>query len=190
MLNKMPGYYVDKFSNLRVGYTFMFGHAGKKLLFMGQDFGQDQEWSEARELEWGLLEDDLHAGLSEYVKELLKIYSKYPCLYELDYDPKGFTWINADDTYKSIYSFVRYSANNKNNMLFVLNFTPIAREDYRVGVPEEKKYKLILNSDDTKFGGNGKVQSEYYIAEEKEWDGQKYSIAYELPAYGAAVFLF
>ncbi len=190
MLNKMPGYYVDKFSNLRVGYTFMFGHAGKKLLFMGQDFGQDQEWSEARELEWGLLEDDLHAGLSEYVKELLKIYSKYPCLYELDYDPKGFTWINADDTYKSIYSFVRYSANNKNNMLFVLNFTPIAREDYRVGVPEERKYKLILNSDDTKFGGNGKVQSEYYVAEEKEWDGQKYSIAYELPAYGAAVFLF
>jgi len=190
MLNKMPGYYVDKFSNLRVGYTFMFGHAGKKLLFMGQDFGQDQEWSEARELEWGLLEDDLHIGLNEYVKELLKIYNKYPSLYELDYEPKGFAWVNADDTYKSIYSFIRYSANHKNNMLFVLNFTPIARDDYRVGVPEDKKYRLLLNSDDVKFGGTGKPQPEYYVADEIEWDGQKYSIAYELPAYGAAVFLF
>ncbi|HKM22428.1 MAG TPA: 1,4-alpha-glucan branching protein GlgB [Lachnospiraceae bacterium] len=190
MLNKMPGYYTDKFANLRVGYTYMFGHAGKKLLFMGQDFGQDQEWSEARELEWHMLEDDLHSGMAKYVKELLKIYNKYPCLYELDYDPKGFRWINADDTYKSIYSFVRYSATGKNNLLFVLNFTPIARDDYRVGVPENKKYKLLLNSDEKEFGGSGKEQEEIYVADEMEWDGQPYSIAYELPAYGAAVFMF
>ena len=107
MLNKMPGYYVDKFANLRVGYTYMMGHAGKKLLFMGQDFAQDSEWNEAKELDWGLLEDELHSGMQSYVRELLEIYNKYPCMYELDNDPKGFKWINADDTYKSIYSFVR-----------------------------------------------------------------------------------
>lgn len=190
MLNKMPGYYVDKFANLRAGYTYMFGHCGKKLLFMGQDFGQDSEWSEAKELDWGLLEDDLHAGMKAYVGELLKLYSKYPSLYNMDYDTKGFRWINADDTYKSIYSFVRYSVTGKNNMLFVLNFTPIARDDYRVGVPENKKYRLILNSDEKRFGGSGREQEEYYVADEMEWDGQEFSIAYPLPAYGAAIFLF
>ena len=168
----------------------MFGHCGKKLLFMGQDFGQDSEWSEARELEWNLMEDDLHSGMAAYVGELLKLYNKYPCLYEMDYDTKGFRWINADDTYKSIYSFARYSVSGKNNMLFVLNFTPIARDDYRVGVPENKKYRLILNSDEKRFGGSGREQEEYYVADELEWDGQDFSIAYPLPAYGAAIFLF
>ena len=190
MLNKMPGYYVDKFANLRVGYTYMMGHAGKKLLFMGQEFAQDQEWSEERELDWYLLEDELHKGMQEYMKELLKIYNKYPAMYELDHDDRGFKWINADDTYKSIYSFVRYGESKKNNILFVLNFTPIARDDYRVGVPENKKYKLLLNSDEKRFGGNGEVREVTYPAEKIEWDGQPYSIAYKLPAYGAAVFVF
>ena len=190
MLNKMPGYYSDKFANLRVGYTFMIGHSGKKLLFMGQEFGQDSEWDEKKELDWGLLEDDLHSGLQSYVRELLHLYTKYPCLYEIDRDPKGFLWINANDTYKSIYSFVRYGENRKNNLLFVMNFTPIARDDYRVGVPELKKYKLLLNSDEERFGGNGAVRDDLYIAEEIPWDTQEYSFAYALPAYGAAVFVF
>ncbi len=190
MLNKMPGYYSDKFANLRVGYTFMFGHSGKKLLFMGQEFGQDAEWDEKKELDWALLEDNLHLGLQSYVKELLTLYSKYPCMHELDRDPKGFLWINANDTYKSIYSFVRYGKNRKNNLLFVMNFTPLARDDYRVGVPELKKYKLLLNSDEERFGGNGSVREEWYVADEIPWDTQEYSIAYPLPAYGAAVFLF
>lgn len=191
MLNKMPGYYVDKFANLRVGYTYMMGHAGKKLLFMGQEFGQDSEWNEAKELDWALLDDDLHKGMQNYVKELLKIYKKYPCMYELDTDPKGFMWINADDTYKSIYSFVRKGESGKNNLLFVMNFTPIARDDYRVGVPANKKYKLILDSDEKRFGGNSEEKKEtFYVADEMEWDGQPYSIAYPLPAYGAAVFQF
>ena len=191
MLNKMPGYYVDKFANLRVGYTFMMGHAGKKLLFMGQEFGQDSEWNEERELEWGLLEDDLHAGMKRYYKELLKLYRKYPCMYEMDNEPEGFFWINPDDTYRSIYRFVRKAKNNKNSLLFVMNFTPVAREDFRMGVPEDTKYKLILDSDEERFGGQGKGKKEvYYTAEEMEWDGQPYSIEYPLPAYGAAVFLF
>ncbi|MDO4965103.1 MAG: 1,4-alpha-glucan branching protein GlgB [Lachnospiraceae bacterium] len=191
MLNKMPGYYVDKFANLRVGYTYMMGHAGKKLLFMGQEFGQDSEWNEAKELDWGLLEDDLHSGMQNYMRELLKIYKKYPCMYELDTDPKGFKWINADDTYKSIYSFVRMGESGKNNLLFVMNFTPIERPDYRVGVPADKKYKLILDSDEKRFGGNSEEKKDtFYVADEMEWDGQPYSIAYPLPAYGAAVFQF
>lgn len=190
MLSKMPGYYTDKFANLRVGYTYMMGHCGKKLLFMGQEFGQDSEWNEAKELDWALLEDNLHSGMQSYVRELLKLYRKHPCMYEWDNDPRGFAWINADDTYKSIYSFVRYGENKKNSLLFVLNFTPIAREDYRVGVPENKKYKLVLNSDETRFGGQGEEKELYYTADEMEWDGQPYSIAYPLPAYGAAVFQF
>ena len=191
MLNKMPGYYVDKFANLRVGYTYMMGHAGKKLLFMGQEFGQDSEWNEAKELDWGLLEDDLHSGMQNYMRELLKIYKKYPCMYELDTDPKGFKWINADDTYKSIYSFIRMGESGKNNLLFVMNFTPIERPDYRVGVPADKKYKLILDSDEKRFGGNSEEKKDtFYVADEMEWDGQPYSIAYPLPAYGAAVFQF
>lgn len=190
MLNKMPGFYADKFANLRVGYAYMFGHAGKKLLFMGQDFAQDSEWSEERELDWGLLDDSLHSGMKNYVKALLELYHKYPAMYELDHDEKGFAWINADDTFKSIYSFVRYSSTGRNSLLFVLNFTPMERDDYRVGVPKNKKYKLLLNSDEERFGGKGGKRPELYTAQKKEWDNQPYSFAYKLPAYGAAVFLF
>ena len=191
MLNKMPGYYVDKFANLRVGYTFMMGHAGKKLLFMGQEFAQDNEWNEAKELDWALLDDPLHAGMQAYVRELLKIYNKYPAMHELDRGFNGFQWINANDTYKSIYSFIRHGKNDKKNRLvFVMNFTPISRDDYRVGVPEKKKYKLLLDSNEERFGGNGMVRETTYQAEDIPWDGQPYSVAYPLAPYGAAIFLY
>ena len=191
MLNKMPGFYVDKFANLRVGYTYMIGHSGKKLLFMGQEFAQDTEWSEQRELEWGLLADDLHSGMQSYVRELLNLYNKYPCLYELDHESEGFSWINADDTYKSIYSFVRYDREKKKSLLFVLNFTPIERGDYRVGVPKKGKYKLLLEADDKRFGGNSEpAEKRIYEAEKISWDNRDYSIAYPLAPYGAAVFEF
>lgn len=191
MLNKMPGYEWDKFANLRVGYTYMFGHSGKKLLFMGQDFAQEREWSEARELDWFLLQDELHSGMKNYVAELLKLYNKYPCLSELDHSYEGFQWINADDTEKSIYSFIRKDSTGKNNLLFVLNFTPMERTDYRVGVPDlKKKYKVILNSDEKRFGGNGKAFEKSYKAEKIPWDGQLYSVGFELPPYGAVVLKF
>ncbi|MDE5931382.1 MAG: 1,4-alpha-glucan branching protein GlgB, partial [Lachnospiraceae bacterium] len=148
MVNKMPGYPIDKYANLRVGYSYMFGHAGKKLLFMGQDFGQEREWSEARELDWFLLGEDLNRGMHDYVKELLKLYRKYPAMYSIDNDWGGFEWLNADDTERSIYSFYRKDATGKNNILFVLNMTPMMREGYKVGVPKKKKYKLLLNSDE------------------------------------------
>ena len=190
MLNKMPGLEGDKFKNLMAGYAFMMGHSGKKLLFMGQEFAQVQEWSEARELDWYLLEDPNHKKVQDWVKELLHLYTSNPCMYEQDTSWAGFEWINADDRDRSIFSFVRKSKNGKNNLLFVINFTPVAREDYRVGVPKNKTYKLVLNSEDPKFNGTDKDRKESYKAVKKECDGRAYSIAYPLPAYGVAVFKF
>ncbi len=190
MVNKMPGYSIDKYANLRAGYTYMFGHCGKKLMFMGQEFGQEREWSEARELDWFLLAEKTNSGMQNYVKELLKIYRKYPAMYENDDSWAGFEWMNADDAENSVYSFVRKSANGKNNLLFVLNMTPIKREGYRVPVPAKKKYKLLLNSDDVQFGGWGNEIPGEITAEKKEHHFHDYSMLVDLPPYAAAIFLF
>ena len=190
MINKMPGELEEKFKNLKVGYAFMFAHPGKKLLFMGQDFAQLREWSEERELDWYLLADENHRHINNFVKALLKIYKKYSCMYELDRNPDGFKWINANDNYRSIFSFVRYSEGMQNSLLFVLNFTPVERPDYKVGVPEENTYRLILNSDDIEFGGTGEKRRRVYKAVKEDCDGYSYSIKYSLPAYGVAVFVF
>lgn len=190
MINKMPGLGQDKFENLKAGYSYMIGHPGKKLLFMGQDFGQYQEWSEARELDWFLLGEECHRNLQNYVKELLKMYKKYPALYANDQNPQGLEWINADDAARSIYSFVRWSPTGRNNLLFVINYTPVARDDYRVGVPKKKQYKLILNSKEPEFGGDVHKEQLVYKAAKKECDGRPFSFAYPLPAYGVAVFQF
>lgn len=190
MVNKMPGLRADKYANLRAGYAYMFGHEGKKLLFMGQEFAQEREWSEARELDWFLLAEPSHQQLQAYVKELLTLYKKYPALYANDDSQEGFEWINADDAARSIFSFVRKSPTGRNNLLFVINYTPVDREDYRVGVPKKKQYKLILNSKDPKFGGDTPVEQTVYKAVKKECDGRDYSFGYPLPAYGAAVFLY
>ncbi len=190
MINKMPGEGKDKFANLKAGYGFMIGHPGKKLLFMGQEFGQLREWSEERELDWFLLAEPPHQQLQTYFKDLLHIYRKYPAMYEADTDWSNFEWINADDNTRSVFSFMRKSANGKKNLLFICNFTPVAWEDYRVGVPMKKQYKLILNSDDKKYGGDGAERPLTYKAEKKECDNQPYSFAYSLPPYGVAVFQF
>ena len=172
MLEKMPGYFDDKFENLKAGYSFMFGHPGKKLLFMGQEFGQLREWSEERELDWYLLREEKHQKLQSYVSELLMMYKKYPALYAMDRNTEGFEWINADDADRSIFSFVRKSPTGRNNLLFVCNFTPMARPDYRVGVPKKKKYRLILNSADPKYGGKTAIRKTEYMAEKKPCEGE------------------
>ncbi|HJB91675.1 MAG TPA: 1,4-alpha-glucan branching protein GlgB [Candidatus Eisenbergiella merdigallinarum] len=190
MVNKMPGYHVDKYANLRLGYTYMFGHCGKKLLFMGQEFGQEREWSEARELDWFLLENDLNRGMQEYMKELLNLYHKYPCLYEIDNDWGGFEWVNADDAERSTYSFIRKSSDGKKNLLFVLNMTPVAREDYCVGVPKRKKYRTVLCSTQERFGGSGETVPAELMAKASPSDNRPYRITFDLPAYAAVVFTF
>ena len=193
MLNKMPGLEGDKFKNLMAGYAFMMGHSGKKLLFMGQEFAQEREWSEKRELDWYLLDDPKHKHMQDWVKALLHLYRKNPCLYEQDTTWAGFEWMNANDYERSIFSFVRKSKDGKNNLLFVISFTPVERDDYRVGVPGRHTYKLVLNSADPQFGGSDTEDTKRpvsYKAEKKPCDGQDYSIGYKLPPYGVAVFKF
>ena len=190
MLEKMPGELPDKFRNLKAAYSFMNCHPGKKLLFMGQEFGQLREWSEERELDWFLLDNPNHSHLSTFVKDLLHIYKKYPAMYEQDVSWAGFEWINANDSYRGIFSFVRKSKNGKNDLLFVCNFTPVAYDDYRVGVLNQRKHKLILNSEDAKYGGTDTKRQVSYTPKRQECDGREYSIGYPLPAYGVAVFVF
>ncbi len=190
MVEKMPGYKVDKYANLRVGYTFMFGHCGKKLLFMGQDFGQEREWSEERELDWFLLENPLNKGMKDYVGRLLEIYRKYPCMYTDDNSWKGFEWINADDKDRSTYSFIRRTEKDPKCLLFIHNLTPMKWEGYKLGVPKAGKYKLILNSDDTEYGGNGNEVLKEITAVKDYCDYKDYSISLDIPPYTALIFEF
>ena len=183
MLEKMPGEAEDKFKNLKAAYTFMFCHPGKKLLFMGQEFGQLREWSEERELDWFLLGEENHRELKDFVQALLKMYRKYRALYGTDNDPSGFEWINADDGDRSIFSFVRKSPTGRNNLLVVCNFTPVDRPDYRVGVPKKKQYTLVLDE-------KGQTAKKVFKAEKQECDNRPFSFAYPLPAYGVAVFQY
>ena len=183
MLEKMPGELSDKFKNLKAAYSFMTCHPGKKLLFMGQEFGQLREWSEERELDWFLLNEEPHKDLQNYVHDLLTIYKKYPALYAADNDPEGFEWINANDGDRSIFSFVRKSPTKRNNILYVVNFTPVDRPDYRVGVPKKKQYKLIMDE-------NGLTEPKIFKAVKQECDDRQFSFAYPLPAYGVAIFVY
>ena len=188
MINKMPGEYEDKFANLKVGYTFMLGHPGKKLLFMGQDFGQFHEWDEKVSLDWYLTKEPFHADLQNYVKGLLTLYHKYPALYRLDEEYDGFQWINANDGDRSIFSFIRRDETQKKNLLFICNFTPVDRDDYRVGVPKRGTYTLLLDQEHGYYKRGDKIS--HYRSIKSEFDGQPYSFAYPLPAYGTAVFRF
>ena len=190
MLNKMPGEGLDKFRNLKVAYAFMAGHPGKKLLFMGQEFAQLREWSEERELDWYLLAEEPHQHIQNWVQDLLHLYRDQKALYELDTQPSGFQWINKDDVFRSIFSFVRYSKDRKRSLLFICNFTPVERPDYRVGVPRGCQYKLILDSEDQRYGGQDRKIGSVVRATKQECDGQDYSFAYPLAGYGVAVFEF
>lgn len=182
MINKMPGEYEDKFANLKVGYTFMMGHPGKKLLFMGQDFGQWAEWSEAKSLDWHLTNENMHSDLQKYVKSLLSIYNRYRACYELDQDPEGFEWMDPDDNTRSIYSFVRKTMDGRDSILYVCNFTPVARPDFRVGVPCPGRYTLLLNEKCE--------EGTEYIAEKIPTDRMEYSIPLPLAPYGTAIIKF
>lgn len=187
MINKMPGLYEDKFANLKAGYTFMMGHPGKKLLFMGQEFGQWHEWDEKTALDWHLLGEEKHLELQSYVKDLLHLYRKYPALYRLDNDWDGFQWINANDGDRSIFSFIRRDKTGKKNLLFIINFTPVSRPDYCIGVPKKGKYTLLLDNEHGLFPSSSAPS---YKSSAGECDGQPYSFSYPLPPYGTAIFRF
>ena len=183
MLGKMPGDREDKFKNLKLAYAYMCGHPGKKLLFMGQEFGQWNEWSEKRALDWYLLEDESHTELKDFTKKCLKLNKNYPCLYATDYSSEGFRWINANDKDNSVLSFMRISPDGKKNLLFVLNFTPVERDRFRIGVPFKTKYKLVL-------GDNEADQKKTITAVKGDCDGYPQSLLIDLHKYGIAVYEF
>lgn len=183
MLGKMPGDREDKFKNLKLAYAYMCGHPGKKLLFMGQEFGQWNEWSEKRALDWYLLEDESHTELKDFTKKCLKLNKNYPCLYATDYSSEGFRWINANDKDNSVLSFMRISPDGKKNLLFVLNFTPVERDSFRIGVPFKTKYKLVL-------GDNEADQKKTLTAVKRDCDGYPQSLLIDLHKYGIAVYEF
>ena len=189
MVEKMPGYKVDKYANLRAGYVFMFGHAGKKLLFMGQEFGQEREWSEKRELDWFLLENPLNRGMKDFVSELLKLYRKYEVFWKADSGFDGFEWINADDSDRSVYSFLRKDNSGKKRLLFVINLTPMEWKDFEIGVPEEGTYKLLLDSALPEYGGAGSGIPKSVTSKKGLTDYRDQYIAFDLPPYAAAIFL-
>ena len=189
MMGKMPGDTLEKKAeNLRAAYGFMIGHPGKKLLFMGQEYGQIDEWNENASLEWNLLEYPLHKNMQTYVKALNKLYLEHPALYEQDYSPEGFEWINCSYQKESMVMFLRRSKDKKETLLFVCNFDTVDHEKFRVGVPFAGKYKEILNSDSKEFGGNGLGNSRVKTAKKMEWDERDYSIEMHIPPMSCLVF--
>ncbi len=187
MINKMPGDYWQKFANLRVLYTYMWTHPGKKLLFMGQEFGQWNEWSEARSLDWNLLEYESHRKLQRLVKDLNHLYRREKALFELDTNPNGFEWIDFYDADNSVLAYIRKSKSGE-FLVIVLNFTPVPRENYRVGVPKSGFYKEIFNSDSEIYGGANIGNMGGKEAEKLECHGRPYSIVVTLPPLGGVIF--
>lgn len=189
MIQKMPGNYQEKFGNLRVAYGFMMMHPGKKLMFMGQEFAQFAEWDEKKELDWGLIEAyEIHRQTQFYVKALNRFYQEYKAFYQLDYVQEGFEWISCLDADHSVVSFIRKTENVDETMLVVFNFTPVAYDEFQLGVPFKGKYKEVFNSDKEEFGGTGFVNPRLKQSKPVAHDGLEESIKIKLPPLGFAAF--
>lgn len=189
MAGKMPGATLeDKYANLRAAYGFMIGHPGKKLLFMGQEFGQMNEWNENTSLEWELLDYPIHKQTRDYVKALNKLYAEYPALSEMDYHPHGFEWIECNNAAESILVFIRKTKKKEETLMFVCNFDTVAHDKFKVGVPFAGRYKEILNSDAKEFGGLGRVNIRAKASKKEEINEKANSITINLPPLSVCVF--
>jgi 1,4-alpha-glucan branching enzyme len=187
MMGKMPGETLEaKAENLRAAYGFMMSHPGKKLLFMGQDYGQIDEWNENASLEWDLLKYPLHKNMQTYVRELNKLYQAHPALYEQDFDTEGFEWINCSYHEESMIMFLRRG--KEETLLCVCNFDNMDHEKFRLGVPFAGKYKEIFNSDAKEFGGEGRTNSRVKASKKIEWDERENSIEIHIPPMSFMVF--
>nr|WP_307992193.1 1,4-alpha-glucan branching protein GlgB [uncultured Niameybacter sp.] len=186
MIYKMPGDEWHKFANLRVCYGYMFMHPGKKLLFMGNEFGQTSEWNEKEELKWGLLQYKPHRQMKEFVKDLNHFYKENKCLWELDHTYEGFEWIDCDNKDLSIVAFIRKGKKKNNELVVVVNFTPVSYKDYRIGINQKGVYEEVLSSDDIKYGGSGIINSRLET-EEGEWQGRENYISMNIPPLGISV---
>ncbi len=190
MLNKMAGDLWQKFANLRAFYGYMWGHPGKKLLFMGAEFGQWSEWNFKESLDWHLLEppsDPRHAQLRDFVRALNHLYRREPALSELDTDPAGFAWIDVHDSDNSVISLMRLSKKREDTLVFISNFTPVVRQGYRMGVPYAGEYRELLNSDTNRYGGSGVVNTLPMISTPGQWQACQHSITLTLPPLATVI---
>ncbi|MCU4677370.1 1,4-alpha-glucan branching protein GlgB [Catenovulum sp. 2E275] len=190
MLRKMPGDEWQAAANLRSYAAFMYAHPGKKLNFMGNEIGQTSEWNHAGSVEWFLLEYDKHKGIQNLYKDLNKLYTSYPALYEKDHESGGFEWIEHQDAGQSILSFVRKAQSSEQKVYVISNFTPVPREGYRLGVKEKGQYKLLLSTDRSQYWGSDFGSSELFEAEAQAWQGQEFSIMLDLPPLATVYVLF
>lgn len=186
MLEKMPGDDWQKFANLRLLYTYMFMHPGKKLLFMGDEFGQREEWNHAEQLQWELVQYEPHRGVQYLVRKLNAIYSDLSPLHEIEYDWDGFEWIDFSDAEHCIISFIRFAHNRANFVVCVFNFTPVAHQEYRIGVPRPGMYTEILNSDSVDFGGSNMVNGTVE-AHDEHWQNRPSVLTLKIPPLGAVI---
>ena len=190
MINKMSGDYEQKFASLRVLYGYQFAHPGKKLTFMGSEFGQFIEWNWQMQLDWLLLDYPRHRELQEYMKELNKLYTETPAMYMVDRSWDGFTWLNVDDSGRSSVAFMRSAPEQNSHVICVCNFTPVSYKDFVIGLPKNGTLSLILNSDDVRFGGKGETEKKLIRAHKGGFWGWDYSATMDLPAMTALFFRY
>ncbi|MDR3240255.1 MAG: 1,4-alpha-glucan branching protein GlgB [Clostridiales bacterium] len=186
LINKMPGDLWQKFANLRLAFGFMYGHPGKKLVFMGGEFGQFDEWNEAGSLHWFLLDYEHHRQTQSYVRDLNHFYLQEKSLWQDDFTPQGFEWINCSDYERSVVSFIRKGRTEGDILAFVCNFTPVPLLEHRIGVPAGG-YREVMNSDDPKYGGSGILNTETLQAQKISWDGRPFSIELKVPPLGVTI---
>jgi 1,4-alpha-glucan branching enzyme len=187
MISKIPGDVWQKYATLRTLYGYMYGHPGKKLLFMGGEFGQWREWSHDRSLDWHLLDDPSHAALRRYTKDLNWLYRAEASLHQCDFDPSGFRWIDCNDNENSVISIVRYARDHRDFVVMLFNFTPVPRMEYRIGVPEPGWYLEILNSDAEIYGGGNVGNGGGVATEPVAAHGFDHSLRLIVPPLGTLV---
>jgi 1,4-alpha-glucan branching enzyme len=187
MMQRVPGDAWQKAATLRALYAYMFVHPGKKLLFMGNEIGQWHEWNHDGSIEWSLLDHPLHAGLQRFVQDLNVLYRREHALYERDFEPAGFEWIDCNDHESSVISLIRRAANQADWLVGVVNWTPLVRTGYRVGVPEAGEYEEVLNSDAAAYGGGNVGNLGRVTAESVAAHGRSHSLVLTLPPLGAIV---
>jgi 1,4-alpha-glucan branching enzyme len=188
MINKMPGDRWQKFANLRLFYAWMWAHPGKKLLFMGCEFGQWQEWSHERSLDWHLFLGHEHAGLQKLVGDLNHLYTTQAALHEICHQAGGYFWLDANDGDNSIFAFARTERHGQ-KIYVLVSATPVPRHGYRVGVSEPGAYRELLNTDASHYGGSGLINGGNLMAEQVPWQGQPWSVVITLPPLGAVYLI-
>jgi len=188
ILGRMTGDEWQRFANLRLLYGYMFTHPGGKLLFMGAEFGQSAEWKFDGSLDWNLLQFAYHDGIKKCITDLNGLYKNNPALFEKQFTAEGFEWINYSDAQNAVLSYIRKGNNEKENLVVVCNFTPVVRENYRIGLPTKGKLTELFNTDKKEYGGSGIGNSKAIKIEKEPWNGREYSVVLTLPPLSVTVF--